>query len=229
MSADATPVWMLYVWLFVQMQVILCLLYAIVRMVLWPLCCGRNRDNLPPLSEEQVRRNFEELQIQSERKRAERAATLAARLTALSAPAASLVGMESAASVRLFRDHVAAHTLCPFSKKSVIWGDPVPAKNDAQELDAEALAALPVLAKWSLTAFASKLDGFLFARQLPRDRFVDALARPDVAPPTQAQIESGEVLLYNLSLWLRVTLHTLSVNDPAGDGSSCIVDYDDDF
>jgi hypothetical protein len=217
--------WVLYVWLFVQIQVIFALLYFIVRIVVCPLCCGRRADP-PPLSADAVRRNFEELRARAESKRADRAARIAAGLAALAAPVAELAGMESAAALRRFRDAVAAHTLCPFARKAVVWADPLPrpiADDDVPPLDAEAVAAVPIFARWSLTAFASKLDGFLLARQLPRDRFLD-----DSAPPSPAQIASGHVLLYNLSLWLRVSLHTLSLSDPGGDGRSCIVNDDDD-
>jgi hypothetical protein len=231
-AVDGDATWFLYVWLFVQIQVIFALLYFIARIVICPLCCGRrDPDHAPkaPLSDEQVKRNFEELRAQSEKKRAERAERLAAQLTAMAQSVAQLDGMESANTVRLFRESVGAHTLCPFARKSVIWGDPVPVgANFNSPLDAEAEAALPILARWSLTAFASKLDGFLLARRLPRDRFVDELARPDAALPTREQIDNGDVLLYNLSLWLRVSLHTFSVRDPGGDGRSCIVDEDDD-
>jgi hypothetical protein len=220
-SQDADNTTYLWLNLAIQIQMILILCYALVRCVICPLL-GRDDGSARPTAE-QVAKNTAALLERAATKKIERAAMIQSKLKALAAPLDALTDAAflTAPANELFRQCVAAQTLCPFAKKSVVWADPVPmsAGGDADDLEAEALAAVPALARWSLLAQEQKLDGFVFARQLPRDRFVGGTT----SKPTREQIESGDVLVYNLAAWLRCTLHALSLQDPGGNGRSTIV------
>lgn len=209
----------LWVWLFIQLQMILVLLYVLVRCVLCPLL---GRDDAAPTPRRytaaEVARNTADLLERAAAKKKSRADAIAAKLAQLAAPLAALSdeAFGDATPVQLFRQGVAALTLCPFSKKAAVWADPVPsvASDDPER---EALAAVPALARWSIHAESKRLDAFVFARQLPRDRLLGPRA-PD-APP----VDSADVEVYNLAVWLRATLHALSLHDPGGSGRSCII------
>lgn len=207
----------LWVWLFIQIQMILVLLYVLVRCVVCPLL---GRDDGPPRrpSAAEVARNTADLLARAAAKKQARAETIATKLAALAKPLAALddAAFADAAPVHLFRQGVAGLTMCPFSKKAAVWADPVPSGGD-DDPQHEALAALPAFARWSIFAEEKRLDAFVLARQLPRDRL---LGPP---PPDAAAIVGADIEVYNLAVWLRASLHALSVQDPGGTGRSCIV------